>query len=143
MGPDEYVKEVMTTMKKFREQNILCDTILATDDREIWAHSVVLAAVSPFLCTTFKGLGGTKAKKIRYNVSLPGCSASAVELVLQFLYSGQLAMPSIYQQADEFSRILFVCKSLGIDVGKLNGARVTFESSFERYQKFSCLLDEC
>ena len=133
MGPDEYVKEVMTAMKKFREQNILCDTVLVTDDGEIWAHSVVLAAVSPFLCSTFRGLGGTKAKKVRYNVSLPGCSASAVELVLQFLYSGQLAMPSTYQHVDEFSRILFVCKSLGIDVGKLNGARVTFENSIERY----------
>lgn len=132
MAPEEYTKELMSTMKKFREESILCDTILKADDQELSAHSVVLAAVSPFLCSTFKDLSIAAMRKVQYRISLPGCCASAVELVLQFLYTGHLVAPSSYQQAEEFSRILLVCRSLGIDISKLNGAQVTFENGIER-----------
>lgn len=133
---EEYLRELVMAMKTFRDENVFCDTVLTADDKELFAHSVVLAAVSPFLCSTFKGLGGNVAKRMRYNVSLPGCNAAAVETVLQFVYTGQLTLPlTCQQQGEEFVKILHVCKSLGVDFLKLNGAKVTFDGVTEREMK--------
>lgn len=120
-----YLKDLTDKLYKFQQENVLCDTVLIADDCQIWAHSIVLAAVSPYVCTHFLMITGHKAK-YRFSLKLAGCEAVCVRAVLHFLYTGSLVLPSSFQEPETFAGILQVCEKLGINVAKLNGAAVKF-----------------
>ena len=128
---EPYLKELTSNLKKFQEQKILCDTVLTAVDGEVWAHSVVLAAASSYICSTLMELGDARVG-IRYSIGLPGCDKQSIEVALQFLYTGELIMPDTFQNSDEFKRILCVFKELGIEISKLNGAKVVFHNTSKR-----------
>ena len=136
----DYLKLLLRTLQQFREHEILCDTIVVTDDRELHAHSVILAAASPFICSSFTDLTGsscaTPTASVRYSVNLPGCDAAAAEIVLRFLYTGKLTMPIAFRNTEDFRRILNVCKMMGVDVQQMNGTPVSFEGSTARTDWF-------
>ena len=137
------MEEVMVSLENFRRQNILCDTILITDDRELRAHSVILASASRALCSTFKEIFKSNADG-RFSIKLSGCNSGDAEIVLRYLYTGTLVMSEAYQCSEEFQKILNIFKSLGIDCLKLDGADVRFINNSDRldwYRLYGfCLL---
>jgi len=50
-----YLKELAVTMLKYRRDKFLCDlVVVATEEHEVYAHSVVLAAASSKLRAAFE-----------------------------------------------------------------------------------------
>lgn len=60
----EYLKELGTTLFNCSKNKLLCDLIILTEGREVFAHSVILAAVSSKLRVAFEHYGGAKRNSI-------------------------------------------------------------------------------
>ena len=77
----------MESMAALRRDLVLCDTTLVTDDGGAFrAHSNILAACSPVLRSSFPSDGNQE-----FLVPLHGISGASLALLLDFLYTGQLA----------------------------------------------------
>jgi len=53
MSAMAHILETAETLLRYREEEFLCDTTIITNDRQIKAHSVLLAAVSPVFLGAF------------------------------------------------------------------------------------------
>jgi len=51
MSCEEYFKDAFSVLLKFRNEDILCDTVLISGKNSLHAHSLILAAASPLLLT--------------------------------------------------------------------------------------------
>lgn len=125
LAAEEHWKDLVTKLYSFQQENVLCDTVLAADDSRVWAHSVVLAAASPYFYSNFLLMSRHDAK-FRFSLKLSGCDSVCIKAVLRFLYTGSLVLPTSFRQPQMFAGILQVCEKLGINSTKLNGALVTF-----------------
>jgi BTB/POZ domain len=110
----EYVCKLVNFMDQLREQQLLCDVTLAAADGQVKAHSLILAAASPFLCSTFIQLSATEGARLHYNVDLTDFSVMDVCQALHFLYTGQLAVADEEVMSRHW-QIVQICDSLGID----------------------------
>ena len=118
-----HIDQLMSTLLKFRENEILCDTILGMKDREIKAHSVMLAAVIPVFQTAFEchGSSGT------YQVDLPNIEAKVMEVAIHFIYTGTLLLPVDYKDIQKLNQLFLSLQELGLDTDRFNGCEMLFE----------------
>lgn len=116
-------------LAEFRDQGRLCDILLCVDNKEIRAHRVILAAVSPYFRAMFLG---KLAESKENRVVLYDFDAGAMESIVQYAYTGRveidefnvqsLLYASALLQIDEVKqacckfllKVLDVCNCLGI-----------------------------
>jgi len=122
-----HVLQTAETLLSYRNEEFLCDTILVAKDCQLKAHSVVLAAVSPVFKTAFctgTFSGGT------FQVDLPDVDSEVLQTALDFIYTGELVLPSpAYASPGQLSTLFSTLQDLGLDIQKLNGS----EMKFKRY----------
>lgn len=126
MGLQYYFQGLVGALQKFRESEFLCDTVLVTDDqRELKAHSVVLAAASSVFHAAFKAAADRGPGPLQVN--LREYSGDVVEIALQFMYTGQLAkLPASFAENGEWTRLVNVLQRLGLDAKMIEDCRPTF-----------------
>jgi len=127
MSGADFFHDLSNTLLGFCENRLLCDTELLTESKSLWAHSVILAAGSQSLRKAFVS-SCTLAKGCHFRIQLTGCDCSIVEMVLRFLYTGQLTpstSPQNKKTADE--DIHTVCRMLGVPIEKLHQALLTVD----------------
>ena len=107
-----YAATVMLSLLEFQRSGYLCDTIIVADDGLLKAHSVVLAAVSPF----FKAALKTDNKALEHTVTLSGVGSYIASIVLQFVYTGDIVIPDDSFTSDTVTEILFVLQELGLQL---------------------------
>ena len=97
-------------LAEFRDQGLLCDLLLSVDNKEIRAHRIILAAVSPYFRAMFLG---KLVESNQNRVVLHDFDASAIESIVQYAYTGVV-------EIDEFNvqSILYASALLQIDVVK-------------------------
>ena len=125
MKVDKYLKHMFVVMSSYRNDTFLCDTVLTTDDRDLYAHSVILAAASSAFKTAFAKIGASRSR-CRYAVQLTGFKSSTVEVALRFMYTGHLQVPQTYAHPNELSHLLSSLEQLGLDLQLLNGCPMSF-----------------
>ena len=84
--PESHTEKLLQSMTEMRDMNILIDVILVVEGRQFPAHKNVLAASCAFFQTMFSspiGHGET-------HVKVEGVTAKAMELILDFMYQGQI-----------------------------------------------------
>lgn len=80
---DEYL---MKRISRMRKHSVLTDIVLKVDGIEFPAHRNVLAASSDYFMAMFSGHIST----VGASVTLQGISASALEILLGFIYKGEI-----------------------------------------------------
>lgn len=127
MTTDPYLRNLSDKLYEFQKEGVFCDTVLIANDCKVSAHSVILAAASPHIYTSFHSIVGREAR-CRFSITLAGCTARGVKAVLQFLYTGSLGLPASCWQPEQIKDIALVCKRMGIDVAKLDGISVLLDN---------------
>lgn len=94
-------------LAEFREQGLLCDILLCVENKKIRAHRVILAAASPYFRAMFLG---KLAESNQHRVVLYDFDATAIELIVQYAYTGVV-------EIDEFNvqSVLYASALLQID----------------------------
>lgn len=94
-------------LAKFRDNGVLCDVLLCVENKEIPAHRVILAAVCPYFRAMFLG---KLAESNQHRVVLYDFDAAAIELLVQYAYTGVV-------EIDEFNvqSVLYASALLQID----------------------------
>ena len=88
---DEHMKGAFRTMNNLRKDKMMCDIVLSVDDREIFAHKLVLVSSIPYFYAMFTSdLVESKQAKI----TLKGMDATAVETLIDFAYTANLSVSS-------------------------------------------------
>ncbi|XP_038049351.1 kelch-like protein 12 [Patiria miniata] len=82
-------KTMLQTLNSLRRQSLLCDVTVVVEGTEFPAHRVILAACSPYFCAMFTNEMSESAKP---SVELQGLKASAMEILLQFIYTEEVAV---------------------------------------------------
>jgi len=117
-GTTGYVNQLSAGLYSLQQRQLLCDVTLTADNGKLSAHSAVLAAVSDFICQQFKQLTDRTSE---FNVHLPGCDLTTLELVLRLLYTGAVQL----QEPSQLSGVINVCTSLGVDVDCLHNVNIS------------------
>ncbi|XP_050041918.1 actin-binding protein IPP-like [Dermacentor andersoni] len=83
----EYGSRVLGSLSELRESGMLCDVTLHVDGENFALHRVVLAASCPYFAAMFhSGL----AESDRGTVEIRGVSATITDLLLGFIYTGEI-----------------------------------------------------
>jgi len=119
-----HVLQTAETLLNYRNEEFLCDTILRAKDCPLKAHSVVLAAVSP----VFKAAFCTSFPSGTFQVDLPDVDSEVLQTALDFIYTGELILPSpAYASPNQLSSLFSTLQDLGLDIEKLNGSEMKFK----------------
>ena len=73
---------------QFYSDGFLCDTFIATKEKELKAHSVVLATWSPFFLLSVSTYGANRGGSHKLNLS--NFDTDVVEIILNYTYTGEL-----------------------------------------------------
>ena len=133
MEASSFAEQFSMNLYEFYKNQLFCDTLVLIDNlsnckRAFWAHSVVLAAACADLCAALKTRVNYTVTAIRYCVPLPNCDPAAVEVVLQYLYTGKLVAPPVFREPKETAKIFAVFQALGFPPDKLAGVRLTYSN---------------
>ena len=83
---------IVSIAKLCKENGLFTDVTILCDDGKLAAHRIVLAAVSPFLCTILEGeTGGCQT-----TIVVPEIRREIVHQLLEFLYTGVMKVLSLY-----------------------------------------------
>jgi len=119
-----HVLQTAESLLSYRDEEFLCDTILIAKDCQLKAHSVVLAAVSPVFKSAFR-TGSFPSGT--FQVDLPDVNSDVLQTALDFIYTGELILPSpAYSSASQLSALFSTLQDLGLDIEKLNGSEMKF-----------------
>jgi len=77
---------VMKELSRFHASDFLLDTLFITKDGQVWAHSIVLSAVSPFLKSLFSSVQDMVDDV--FSVHLPDVESGHLHILLHLLYTG-------------------------------------------------------
>eukprot|EP00794_Sanderia_malayensis_P007959 gene7959-8817_t len=88
---DEHMKGAFRTMNNLRKDKIMCDIILAVEDREIYAHKLVLVSSIPYFYSMFTN---DLVESRQTRITLKGMNAEAIEAVIDFAYTANLSVSS-------------------------------------------------
>jgi len=77
---------VMKELSRFHASEFLLDTLFITKDGQVWAHSIVLSAVSPFLKSLFNSVQDMVDDV--FSVHLPDVESGHLHILLHLLYTG-------------------------------------------------------
>ena len=85
---------ILHTMNSFRKTRAFCDIVLLVEDRRLAAHTVVLAASSPYFKTRFTSDLTHERERNELEVKLPEFDPSLdrIEELLNFVYTGEIEM---------------------------------------------------
>ena len=85
---------ILHTMNSFRKTRTFCDVVLLVEDRRLAAHTVVLAASSPYFKTRFTSDLTQEQERHELEVKLPEFDPSLdrIEELLNFVYTGEIEM---------------------------------------------------
>jgi len=62
-----------------------------------------------------------------FQVDLPDVDSEVLQTALDFIYTGELILPSpTYASANQLSVLFSTLKDLGLDIEKLNGSELKF-----------------
>jgi len=106
---DAYIKRLSSSFVRLRESGKLCDTVLVTSDRQLLAHSIVLAAASPVFCAAFQSC--TSDGSMNYRLQLDGLDGHLMEMILNCIYSG-CGIP--VKTSVDAEAVVGICDQLGI-----------------------------
>jgi hypothetical protein len=84
-----YRGKLYKSMNGFRKQEILCDTILIVEEHKFAAHKNILAASSPYFLGLFTTELRGHSKGIPQVVQLEGFDGSIMEVLLNYIYTGE------------------------------------------------------
>ena len=91
VNPSDCRQELVGRLDILRENQSFCDVKVVVKDKELTAHKAVLAAASPFfLLVLTSGMRESKEHLIR--IELEEATASVMEDVLQFVYTGNVSV---------------------------------------------------
>lgn len=109
MDCDHYtiLKLLCGQLWSFRKSSFLCDTTIVASDRDLPAHSAVLAAGSSSFRAAFEGSSGDET---RYRIKIPHLNGDAIEDVLFIIYNGCGMDPGQKPCGD----LLHACEQLGV-----------------------------
>ena len=119
----QYFNKFGQVLLKFQQSSYLCDTFLIVKDKEIKAHSVLLAAASP----VFKSAIDASGPNQKYFICLPNLNSELVEIILQFVYTGNLELSEKFSSPKELANLIYVFDFLKLDMNYLNGCLVKFK----------------
>ena len=94
-------------LAEFRHQGLLCDILLCVENKEIRAHRVILAAVSPYFRAM---LLGKLTESSQNRVVLNDFDAATIESIVQYAYTGEVEINEFNVQS-----ILYASALLQID----------------------------
>ncbi|XP_043246385.1 kelch-like protein 17 [Amphibalanus amphitrite] len=83
----EHSKTLLQVMHKMRSNSQLCDVEFVVGDLKINAHRIVLAACSPYFSAMFTN---DLAEKRQCQITLHDIDAHAIQLLVDFAYTGEL-----------------------------------------------------
>jgi len=85
---ENYCGGLMKEMEAFRKEGILCDAIIAVDDKELPVHKNVISAISPFFKDIFSKLKDPNENKI----TLRNLNGNTMDDILHFAYTGEVCI---------------------------------------------------
>ena len=85
---ENYCEPLMKELETFRQQGILCDAVIAVDDRELPVHKNIVSAMSPFFRDIFAKLHDSTDNKI----TLHNLSGAIMDDILHFVYTGEVCI---------------------------------------------------
>ncbi|XP_022106297.1 influenza virus NS1A-binding protein homolog isoform X2 [Acanthaster planci] len=99
---------VMAYLNELRKQYQFADVHLSIENHIVPAHRAVLACSSPYLYDYYKALGESHSVPLKH--LLENISPSAVELLVNFAYTGRLEVPycqvaTVYQAARQWQMV--------------------------------------
>jgi len=112
MTSSGYAVSVMHSLLAFQKAGYLCDTVIAVDDGQLKAHSAVLAAASPLFKAALKVGDGP----MEHAVILSGVGLYTANIVLQFIYTGDVVIPDDCLASDRVTEIFAVLQELGLEL---------------------------
>lgn len=101
---DHHLRTVFEAMNEQRKSARFCDAIVKVGDREIRGHRSILAAAIPKLIENHISKGDSE-----FAVDLEGFDPNAVEVLVEFAYTGKLDVP-----AEGVLDVFHTAKSLGV-----------------------------
>merc|ERR1712179_140932 len=106
----EFESNIRDYFRKLREEQIVFDVTLATDDgQQIQAHKIVLSAGSNFFRDIF-----TKSIHTNMLVYLKGINSKSLKHITQFIYNGEAYIN--YEEISEFLDAAKELKVIGIEL---------------------------
>jgi len=126
---DDHKKNIGEAFVGLRKDKHFCDVILACEDHQFQAHKIVLSAGSLFFDQVLKS-----HKHPSPLVYLKGVEAKHMELLLDFMYCGEVAL-----EQEELESFLRSGEELGVKGLAITVTPVTFDGSPKK--KIKPLLD--
>jgi len=112
MTSSGYALAVMNSLLEFQKAGYLCDTVIVVDDGQLKAHSAVLAAASSMLKAALK----VDDSPVEHAVILSGVDLCVANIVLQFIYTGDVVIPDDCPASDKVTEIFSVLQELGLEL---------------------------
>jgi len=81
-----HAQKLLRHICRYQSDNYLCDTVIVTDDGQLSAHSVILAAASPL----FRAALRITATPREHVIVIPRVSTAVMRTILQFVYTGEI-----------------------------------------------------
>ena len=85
---ENYSAPLMKELETYRQQGVLCDAIIAVDDRELPVHKNIVSAMSPFFRDIFSKLHDPTDNKI----TLHNLNGAIMNDILHFIYTGEVCI---------------------------------------------------
>ena len=90
-GPARHRKDLLERLDALRRKETFCDVTVAANGKEFKAYKVVLAAASPFFLSLLEN-DMRERKEQRIEIRLEEATASVMEDVLQYIYTGNVSV---------------------------------------------------
>ena len=131
MISQQYFTNIGNLLLKFQQESFLCDTVLISKDKRIEVHGVLLAAASPVLkCAIDANISlGTDS---RHHIGLPDLDSDLLEIIVDFIYSGNLVLPKRFSNLTYLQQLITVFDDLELDRHHLNDCVVKFKRYLNR-----------
>lgn len=135
------MRHLVQTLLSFQKRSLFCDTVIATKNRLLYAHSAILAATCP---TMYNLLNQQPFSNQHTNIiQLETFDANLVEELLGFLYTGQLDASRVFELQE-------ICDLLGTklnlsdaECAGVGGALADLESTLEMSHRSKLNFEVC
>ena len=107
-----YMKQLSGSLVHLRESGKLCDTVLVTSDRQLLAHSVILAAASQVFHAAFQSC--TVDGCMNYQLELDGLDGQLMETILDCIYRGCTVPLDDLCSVLNAESVVEICEQLGV-----------------------------
>ena len=121
----KYWNNIGEQLFKFHREGYLCDTVLTgARGEQFRAHSVLLAAASPVLKSAIDADIASENSSSHCAISVPDVDPDLLEVMIRFIYTGNLELPQQFSTVKDLKRILNTLDHFKIEQKNLNGGLV-------------------